>query len=122
MPTIYTLGGPNRKTKFYYTGDVENGVVLHFTGKPRISPNFFRSILKQFVGLSIPGGFDMTNPTKGGLGQWVANNSSQLNTVKLTPRHASFIAAILEHEGYITSSLDGNAVILHFKQLSQEQT
>jgi hypothetical protein len=114
MPSIYTLGGSNRRTEFSYTGDVQNGVTINFTGNPRISPNFFQSILEHFNGLSIRGGFSMTDPTDGGFGQWVENNSVQLNPIKLTPRHASFIAAILEHEGYITSSLDGNAVILHF--------
>ncbi len=58
----------------------------------------------------------MPNPKPGGLGEWVAENSTQFNTVKLTPRHASFIAAILRHEGYITSGLDGNAVLLHFEE------
>ena len=57
----------------------------------------------------------MTIPKVGGLGEWVETNSSLLNSVKLSPRHASFIAAILEYEGFITSSLDGNTVMLHFR-------
>jgi len=115
MSTIYTLGHPSKRTKFTYCGSVKEGVTLHFTGRPKISSQFFQSILNTFAGKSIPGGFNMTNPKVGGLGEWVETNSSLLNSVKLSPRHASFIAAILEYEGFITSSLDGNTVMLHFR-------
>ena len=114
MPTIPTLGAPARRTEFKYTGDVQTGVALHFTGKPRVSADFFEAILDEFRGRTIPGGFSMTAPTPGGLGEWVQNNSPHLNVVRLSPRHASFIAAILVNEGLITSSLRGNAVYLHF--------
>ena len=46
--------------------------------------------------------------------RWVEKNSTKLNGVSLSPRHASFIAAILVHEGHITSFLKGNAVYLKF--------
>jgi hypothetical protein len=114
--TAFTLGSAGRKMRFTYTGNVPSGTTLDFTGNPCISADFFQAILAKFDGLSVPGGFSMTNPKPGGLGEWVAKNSSRLNPVQLTPRHASFIAAILDHEGYISSSLDGNAVILHFKK------
>ena len=55
----------------------------------------------------------MTNPTLGGFGEWIKQNSSMYGH-SLTPRHGSFIAAILVHEGYIRSSLRGKAVVLHF--------
>ncbi len=114
MPTIYTLAHPYVRASFTYTGSVETGVTLEFIGRPRISAEFFRAILNKFHGVTIPGGFRMSNPTPGGLGEWVKYHSKQLNPVRLYPRQASFIAAILVHEGYISSSLDGNAVILHF--------
>jgi hypothetical protein len=114
MPKIWTLGSANRRTQFAYSGSVSTGVTLLFSGKPYISPEFFKAILTQFNDKTILGGFNMTDPTSGGLGQWVERNSRQLNGLGLTPRHASFIAAILVHEGLITSSLQGNAVYLHF--------
>ncbi len=114
MPKIWTLGSTNRRTQFSYTGNVSTGVTLLFTGKPYISPEFFKAILTRFNGSTIAGGFSMTDPTPGGLGQWVAENSRRLNDTSLTPRHTSFIAAILVHEGLITSSLKGNAVYLYF--------
>jgi hypothetical protein len=114
MPTISTLGPPGKRTQFTYSGEVQTGVILHFSGNPRVSAEFFAAILDEFRGQTIPGGFSMTNPTQGGLGEWVQNNSHRLNTVSLSQRHASFIAAILVNEGYITSSLRGNAVYLHF--------
>jgi hypothetical protein len=115
MPTIQTLGHPSKRTEFTYSGSVKEGVTLHFdSGRVGISSVFFEAILKCFKGVSIVGGFSMSSPTPGGFGVWIEYHSQQINHIKLTPRHASFIAAILEHEGYITSSLNGNAVMLHF--------
>lgn len=114
MPTIWTLGSTNTRKQFSYIGNVNAGVTLEFAGTPQITPGFFEAILHEFTGRTIPGGFSMTKPTPGGLGQWVQEHSRELNGSVLTPRHASHIAAILVHEGLITSSLDGNAVHLHF--------
>ncbi len=114
MPRIWTLGGQNKRTQFNYSGNVATGATLLFTGSPHVSSQFFREILQHFNGKTVPGGFSMTDPTPDGLGQWVEENSKRLNGIKLTPRHASFIAAILVYEGLITNSLDGNAVYLHF--------
>ncbi len=114
MPKIWTLGHPSRRTEFEYSGDVDNGVTLDFSGNPYISSEFFHAILNEFRGRTIKGGFSMTDPISGGLGEWVQNNSNRLNPVSLTPRHASFIAAILVHEDFIKSDLDGNTVYLNF--------
>jgi hypothetical protein len=115
MPTICTLGSLGKRTAFTYTGDTQTGVTLHFNfSTPRVSAEFFKEILHEFNGRTIPGGFSMTTPTQGGLGEWIQNNSPSLNVVRLTPRHASFISAIMVNEGLITSSLRGNAVYLHF--------
>ena len=114
MPTIWTLGSGGKRTQFEYTGTVADGVVLHFSGNPRVSAEFFQAILDTFEGQTIPGGFSMTDPTPGGLGEWIRNNSPQLNPVPLTPRHGSFIAAILVREGRITSHLVGNGIKLTF--------
>ena len=111
---IWTLGRDSKQTPFSYTGSVKTGAQLLFSGKPRISSDFFKAILAKFRGETISGGFSMTAPTQGGLGEWVRDNSSCLNGRKLTPRHASFIAAILQHEEYITSHLQGNAISLTF--------
>jgi len=114
MPTIWTLGSETRRTQFTYSGSVSTGVTLLFTGKPYISPEFFKAIMAHFKGSTVTGGFSMTDPTAGGLGQWVEKNSKFINEISLSPRHASFIAAILVHEGLITSNLHRNAVYLYF--------
>ena len=114
MSKIWTLGSTNKRRQFSYTGDVRTGVTLLFTGNPYISPQFFQAILTRFAGRSVRGGFSMTNPTPGGLGEWVAQNSKPLNGRVLTPRHASFIAAVVVHEGLATSGIKGNAIYLHF--------
>jgi hypothetical protein len=56
----------------------------------------------------------MDNPPADGFGKWVQDNSELLNGRHLTPRHASFIAAILRNEEYLNCRLDGNAVLLDF--------
>lgn len=30
MPTIFTCGGPSKRTKFTYKGDLEEGVTIEF--------------------------------------------------------------------------------------------
>ncbi|MCX5889053.1 MAG: hypothetical protein NTY36_06325 [Deltaproteobacteria bacterium] len=109
MPKIHTLGSPAKRKEFNYSGNALSGAKLLFE-KVRvfIPPKLFKTILEEFKGQTIPGGFCMTSPTRGGLGEWVKENSN------FFPRHASHIAAILVHEGFIESSLKGNAVYLHF--------
>ena len=121
MPIISTLGHPSRRTEFTYAGNVKEGVTLEFTGRPHISAEFFNAILARFRGETIPGGFSMTNPTPGGLGIWIEGNSKDLNPVKLTPRHGSFIAAIMHHEGFLEKVWqEGKAVMLRLKCLYAE--
>lgn len=116
MPTILTLGHPSRRTEFTYSGSVKEGVILHFDKADKVvSAGFLKEILRCFRGASIPAGFSMTDPTPGGMGVWIEYYSQQMNPVRLYPRHSSHIAAILAHEGYITSTLNGNAVTLHFR-------
>lgn len=49
------------------------------------------------------------DPPPGGFGEWVRDHSLEFNGRSLGPRHASFIAAILVHEGKIRSRREGNA-------------
>jgi hypothetical protein len=117
MPTIDTLGIPSKRTTFSYSGSVKKGVVLEYADSPHVTvtKEFFKAILKQFKGETITGGFSMTAPIPGGLGVWIENNSHELNSVKLTPRHASRIAAILWNEKYLHSTwTEGNKVMLKF--------
>lgn len=115
MPTIFTCGSPGRRTEFTYEGNIDNGVILKFaSGNTEISSDFLKAAIDQFQGKEVKGGFSETNPTPGGFGQWVQNKSKILNKTSLTPRHGSFIAAILQEERYLRCTLDGNAVILKF--------
>ena len=107
MPKIQTLGGPRKRKWFEYEGSVKEGTTILFTGNPFVPPELFLAALSSFNGRTVKGGFSMTNPPQGGFGEWVAENSSEYGR-KLTPRHGSFIAAILVSEGYIESSLDGS--------------
>ena len=110
-----TCGVPARATRFSYSGSLQSGIVIHLkTASARINPAFLHTLIAEFRGRKIPGGFNMDNPTRGGLGIWVRDNSRILNGEPLSPRHASFIAAILRDAGHLTSITEGNTVILQF--------
>ncbi len=114
MPTIWTLGPPGKRTRFAYTGSAEQGVTLHFKQDVEVSAALFDAILSEFRGKTVLGGFNMTAPAPGSLGWWVHEYSGVINPLRLSARHASFIAAILVHEGHVRRSLLRNAVYLHF--------
>ena len=115
MPRIFTCGHPSKRTRFEYSGSVVDGIELIFdSGNAKVTANFLEALIKKFRGRTVPGGFSMTDPTPGGVGEWVANNSRNLNGSSLTPRHASFICGVLVHENFANSTLHGNAVIMEF--------
>jgi len=99
MPAIQTLGPKRKRTRFRYDGNVNSGTTLAFrSGEISISHELYKAVLKHFSGQTVRGGFSMTNPPLGGFGEWIERNSSQYGR-SLTPRHGSFVAAILVHEG-----------------------
>lgn len=115
MPTIFTCGSPGKRTEFTYDGNIHTGVVLKFaSGDKPVSAELLRAAVNEFRGKEIRGGFSMDNPPPDGFGAWVQNRSKTLNKTSLTPRHGSFIAAILQEVGLLRCSLNGNAVILKF--------
>lgn len=119
MKKLETLGSPNRRTEFIYSGSIHSGVVLHQSGSPKIDAKVFSEALQYFAGKTVKGGFKMDDPPVGGFGEWLQNESERLNSRKLTPRHASFVAAILCAEAGVKSSLDGNSVVLRFPAISE---
>jgi hypothetical protein len=111
---LWTLGPPKRRKEFCYSGSIQSGVVLDQSGHPRIDARVFAEALKHFAGETVYGGFKEDDPTSGGLGEWLQRASPGLNSRRLTPRHGSFVAAILCAEGNVRHLLEGNAVVLHF--------
>ncbi|MDO8283339.1 MAG: hypothetical protein Q7U10_12085 [Thermodesulfovibrionia bacterium] len=115
MPQATTLGAPGQAATFSYKGNVLEGVLIEYEyANVSIDYEFFQLILSVFRGQQVYGGFSETNPTQGGLGEWIRDNS-YLNSQPLTPRHVSRIAAILVAEKYATSEREGNAVLIKFK-------
>jgi hypothetical protein len=114
MTEIWTLGHQSKRTQFRYEGTVASGVTLLQKSKPLIEAAFFTAALEAFRGRDVKGGFKEDDPPRGGFGEWVQSNSKSINGRHLTPRHASFVAAILCHEAGVTSRLDGAAVWLKF--------
>lgn len=115
--TTITCGIPVRATHFSYNGSLETGIELYFkTTSAKVGVSFLQKIITEFRGKTVPGGFSMTDPKRGGLGIWVRDHSRDLNNGNaLTPRHASFIAAVLRDAGKLTCTTEGNAVILMFQ-------
>ena len=110
MPTIQTCGHETRRTEFSYRGGVEQGVVIEFdSGDFEINSLIINRVLDHFRGREAMGGFSVTAPTPGGVGEFLAQQVAEL-----TPRHASFLCAILNHEGYAQCSLNGNTVVVQF--------
>ncbi len=121
MKKLFTLGHPSKCTEFTYRGSARDGVTLDQTGAPRIDAAFFTAALAQFAGSDIKGGFSMTDPPRDGFGEWVLKNSPVLNSRALSPRHGSFMAAILCDEAGVLSRLEGLAVWLTFPRIAQSK-
>jgi hypothetical protein len=108
---LRTLGRGNQAREFCYSGSVVEGVEVTMGHGTRMSfqSELFKKLIAHFAGKEIPGGFNMTDPTSGGIGEWVAQHYRSL-----TPRHASFVAAVLVAEGYCSHFYQGNGVVLKF--------
>ena len=64
------------------------------------------------------GGFKEDGAPPDSFGEWVEQQSEKLNSRRLTPRHGSFMAAILCKEAGVRSSLESNRkVVLKFPAL-----
>ncbi len=113
---IRTLG--HKRKQFSYRGSIEKGIVLTQSGSPRIDAEFFSAALVHFSEQEVVGGFKEDDPPPGGFGAWVQQKSAHLNSRKLTPRHGSFMAAVLCFGAGVRSTIHGNSVILHFPKLS----
>lgn len=112
MPALTTCG--RAPTNFSYRGNCNIGVTIEFpSGELEISSDIIQQLTNHFQGKSVSGGFSMTEPTPGGVGQYLQSLGNAL-----TPRHASFLCAILQHEGLATCTLRGNAVIVSFPSVA----
>ena len=111
---LHTLGPSWRRTEFWYSGSIQSGVILQQSGNPPIDAQVFAEALKHFAGRTVYGGFKEDEPAAGGFGEWLQKESPRLNSRPLSPRHGSFVAAILCAKAGVQNSLDGNAVVLHF--------
>lgn len=112
---IRTLGHPSKRKILRYRGSSAVGATLDQSGNPHISAELFGAALVDQAVRTLKGGFSMDNPPPDGFGQWVLDRSKSIGGQRaLTPRHGSFIAAILVHEAGMQSRLDGNTVWLTF--------
>ncbi len=112
MPIIETCGHESKRTSFSYRGNIEEGIIIEFeSGDFEVAPEIILNVLNQFRGQRVFGGFSMTEPTSGGVGEYLAQLGHGL-----TPRHASFLCAALRNEGVVTCELNGNAVVVIFNQ------
>lgn len=110
MPTIETCGPLSRRTEFTYRGDSRVGIIFEFeSGELEICRGVISSVIEHFRGQTVRGGFSMTAPPPGSVGEFLQQQGGGL-----TPRHASFLCSALQHEGLLHCTLDGNAVVVTF--------
>lgn len=90
--TIPTWAG---RSEFSYSGSVATGTVITFgaRGSATVTARSYRILLSKFGGRTVDAGTSRTNPPRGSLGAWLITNVSPVAL-------ASYVAAILVHEGY----------------------
>lgn len=111
MPTIETCGPLSKRTNFTYRGSTQTGIVIEFnSGEFKIESRTISSVIEHFRGKTVLGGFSMTAPPEGSVGEFLQQQGHGL-----TPRHASFLCSVLQYEGLANCTLNGNAVVIEFK-------
>lgn len=111
--SLTTLGRGNKANTFVYHGSVIEGVdvIMGQGTKVNFPYQLFSDLLTNFNNrYDVFGGFNMTNPKIGGIGEWIS-----INYPKYSARHGSFIAALLVNEGYCTHSYRGNSIVFDFR-------
>ena len=111
MKLLRTWGG---RSKFEYDGSVITGTNIHYGNgfKISISSEQYFQLLDQFRGKSVNIGTSRTNVPIGSIGEWLKENVTKIAI-------ASYIGAILIHEGYATK-VDGRPIIEFEKEYPHE--
>ncbi|WP_407282368.1 hypothetical protein V7O61_06480 [Methanolobus sp. WCC1] len=105
-----------KKSEFKYDGSVANGTTIYYgiNNHPiRITSEQYSQLLTHFRGKSVNIGTSRVNPPKGSVGEWLQENVTGTAT-------ASYVGAILIHEGYATKLEDGP--IIDFKEIYPHET
>ncbi len=102
MQTLKTWAG---KSEFSYEGSAMQGTTIHY-GKSyhlNISANQYNALLDHFRGRTVDIGTSRDKPQRGSVGEWLQANVTKVAT-------ASYVGAILIHEGLATKSADGTRI------------
>lgn len=113
MKLLRTWGG---RSEFEYDGSVITGTNIHYGNgfKISISSEQYLQLLNQFRGKSVNIGTSRTNVPIGSIGEWLQENVTKTAI-------ASYIGAILIHEGYATK-VDGRPIIKFEHEYPHETT
>lgn len=112
MKETKTSGG---QRNFNYNGSLKRGYDLLFeTGTVHIPAKLIFAILEKYIGKSVFGGFNMTDPEPDGLGEFIQQYSESNLERVIVPRYATHIAAILKDEEMLTISKREGKVFLDF--------
>lgn len=113
MKETTTAGG---KLPFSYKGNSQSGIQLIFSSyKMNIPGEVVSSMIEQYKGKSIIGGFDMKNPPSEGLGYFVRDYGKKQLDKFISPRYASHISAILRDEGLVEITKESRRIVVNFK-------
>jgi hypothetical protein len=114
-----TTWHPNEKkqTRFEWGVSREGLKIKHSSQTPSyiIPWESFSAVQRQLVAMAqsnnpVPAGISMTNPPTGSLGAWVKSQKLKTSVGNLTPRHLSFLGAILGRMGLIERITKGNSI------------
>jgi len=83
------------RSTFEYEGSIKTGTRIKFGTNyvVNVSNEDYSRLLTRFKGRSVPIGTSRDNPPKGSVGEWLQNNVTKTAI-------ASYVGAILIHEGY----------------------
>jgi len=113
MKETTTAGG---QRPFSYKGNLQDGIQLIFSSyKMSIPSELITSMIEQYKGKSVIGGFNMKNPPSEGLGHFVRDYGQRQLDKFISPRYASHISAILRDEGIVDITKDGRRIVVNFK-------
>jgi len=88
------------RSTFEYEGSVQTGTRIKFGANHivNVSSEDYSRLLTHFQGRIVPIGTSRDNPPKGSVGEWLQKNVTKIAT-------ASYVGAILIHEGYAVKGI-----------------
>ena len=104
MKELPTWGG---RSRFRYSGSIASGTDIRYGGNGRqfISHEQYAALLRHFKGRTVNIGTSRDNRPRGSVGEWLKEHVTQTAI-------ASYVGAILMHEGYAEKGVKSSEIRL----------